>query len=67
MHTFTPNLGSLVQFLEQYHTFKFHVLNTNGKVEIILIKIKSVDYSFQGSHTSQMCSCNWLTDANTTG
>ena len=40
-------------------------------LEIILyynyLKIKSVAYSSQGSHTGQLDSCNWLADSSTTG
>ena len=31
------------------------------------IKIKSVAYSSQGSHTGQLDFCNWLADSSTTG
>ena len=31
------------------------------------LKIKSVAYSSQGSHTGQLHFCNWLADGSTTG
>ena len=31
------------------------------------LKIKSVAYSSQGSHTGQLDFCNWLADGSTTG
>ena len=36
-------------------------------ITIIIIKIKSVAYSSQGSQTDQLDSCNWLADDSTTG
>ena len=35
--------------------------------DLYLLKIKSVAYSSQGSHTGQAHFCNWLADSSTTG
>ena len=42
------------------------VNSTNLETKLKL-KIKSVAYSSQGSHTGQLDFCNWLADGSTTG
>ena len=41
--------------------------NEVAVTDIIKIKIKSVAYSSQGSHTGQLDFCNWLADGSATG
>ena len=45
----------------------FDSLYINKIIIIIILKIKSVVYSSQGSHTGQLDFCNWLADNSTTG
>ena len=37
------------------------------KYRLLILKIKSVAYISQGSHTGQLDFCNWLADGSTTG
>ena len=43
------------------------LLRRRGTIKYIFLKIKSVAYSSQGSHTGQLHFCNWLVDGYKTG
>ena len=43
------------------------IINIIIIIIIVKLKIKSVAYSSQWSHTGQLDFCNWLADGSTTG